>query len=154
MQWSLNLSKGRMPEFSDKKRSYYDKIQGECGKNNRMPCLANLLLILPVCPVQIMKNCLFEFQVHQIELELQNEELKRTYHELSVSHDDFARIYNLSPIAYLTVNEQGIIKKANIVATQLLSCSKESLVNKKLGKFIHPSDQDNYYLFIRDLVVD
>jgi PAS domain-containing protein len=101
-----------------------------------------------------IEKLLFEFQVHQIELELQNEELKRTYHELSVSHDDFARIYNLSPIAYLTVNEQGIIKKANIVATQLFSCSKESLVNKKLGKFIHPSDQDNYYLFIRDLVVD
>ena len=101
-----------------------------------------------------IEKLLFEFQVHQIELELQNEELKRTYHELSVSHDDFARIYNLSPIAYLTVNEQGIIKKANIAATQLLGCSKESFVNKKLGKFIHPSDQDNYYLFIRDLVVD
>jgi PAS domain S-box-containing protein len=101
-----------------------------------------------------IEKLLFEFQVHQIELELQNEELKRTHHELSASHDDFARIYNLSPIAYLTVNEQGIIKKANIAAAQLLSLSNESLVNRKLGEFIHPSDQDNYYFFIHDLAVD
>ncbi|WP_262967327.1 PAS domain-containing sensor histidine kinase [Methylobacter psychrophilus] len=100
-----------------------------------------------------IEKLLFEFQVHQIELELQNDELKRTHHELSVSHDDFARIYNLSPIAYLTINEQGLIKKANIAAIQLLSRSKELLVGKRLGKFIHPSDQDNYYFFIRDLVV-
>ncbi|WP_262965275.1 PAS domain-containing sensor histidine kinase [Methylobacter psychrophilus] len=101
-----------------------------------------------------IEKLLFEFQVHQIELELQNEELKRTHQELSVSHDDFARIYNLSPIAYLTINEQGLIKKANIAATQLLSRSEEPLVGKRLGKFIHPSDQDNYYFFMRDLVVD
>ncbi|MDD1624328.1 MAG: hypothetical protein LUO94_06140, partial [Methylococcaceae bacterium] len=61
-----------------------------------------------------VETLLFEFQAHQIELELQNEELKRTHLELSASRDDFARIYNLSPVAYLTLNEQGIIKKANM----------------------------------------
>ena len=101
-----------------------------------------------------IEKLLFEFQVHQIELELQNEELKRTHQELSASRDDFARIYNLSPVAYLTLNEQGIIKKANMAAAQLLGCSKEALVNKKLGKFIHPSDQDNYYFYLHDLVME
>jgi len=99
-----------------------------------------------------IEKLLFEFQVHQIELELQNEELNRAHQELSASRDDFARIYDLSPVAYLTLNEQGIIEKANIAAAQLLGCSKEALVNKKLGKFIHPSDQDNYYFYIHDLV--
>ncbi|MDD5265956.1 MAG: PAS domain S-box protein [Methylococcales bacterium] len=99
-----------------------------------------------------IEKMLFEFQVHQIELELQNEELTRTQQELSDSRDDFARIYNLSPVAYLTLNGQGVIKKANIAATRLLGESKESLAGKKLAKFIHPSDQDNYYFFIHDLV--
>ncbi|MDD1644357.1 MAG: PAS domain S-box protein [Methylococcaceae bacterium] len=99
-----------------------------------------------------VETLLFEFQAHQIELELQNEELKRTHLELSASRDDFARIYNLSPVAYLTLNEQGIIKKANMAAAQLLGCTTEALVNKKLGKFIHPSDQDNFYFYIHDLV--
>ncbi len=101
-----------------------------------------------------VETLLFEFQVHQIELELQNEELKRARQELSASRDDFARIYNLSPVAYLTLNEQGIIKKANRAAGQLLACSQEALVNKKLGKYIHPSDQDKYYFFLHDLVME
>ena len=101
-----------------------------------------------------IEKLLFEFQVHQIEMELQNEELKRAHQELSASRDDFARIYNLSPVAYLTLNEQGIIKKANMAAAQLLGISKEALVNNKLGKFIHPSDQDNYYFFLHDLVME
>jgi PAS domain S-box-containing protein len=100
-----------------------------------------------------IEKLFFEFQVHQIELELQNEELKRTHQELSASRDDFALIYNLSPVPYVTLNEQGVIKKANMAAAQLLSCSKEALVNKKLGKFIHPSAQDAYYFFLHDLVI-
>ena len=99
-----------------------------------------------------IEKLLFEFQVHQIELELQNEELKRAHQELSDSRDDFARIYNLSPVAYLSLNEQGIIKKANIAANRLLGGADESLNSKKLAKFIHPSDQDNFYFFIHDLV--
>ena len=99
-----------------------------------------------------IEKLVYEFQVHQIELELQNEELKSAHQELSLSRDDFAWLYNLSPVAYLTLNEQGIIKKANKAAAQLLSCSIEALVDKKLGKFIHPSDQDNYYFYLHGLV--
>ncbi|MDD1638250.1 MAG: PAS domain-containing protein [Methylococcaceae bacterium] len=105
-------------------------------------------------PSADIEKLLFELQVHQIELEMQNEELKRTHQELSASRDDFAQIYNLSPVAYLSLNEQGIIRKANIAAAQLLGGSKEGLVNKKLGKFIHPSDQDKYYFYLQDLVME
>lgn len=100
-----------------------------------------------------IEKLVYEFQVHQIELELQNEELKRAHNELSASRDDFARLYDFSPIAYLKLDKEGVIKKTNIAATQLLDCSKETLINKKLGKFIHPSDQDNYYFFIHDLLM-
>jgi PAS domain S-box-containing protein len=100
-----------------------------------------------------IEKLLFDLQVHQIELELQNEELKRAHEELSVSRDDFARIFNLSPVAFLALNEQGIINKANIAAAQLLGCSIEELAGRKLGKFIHPSDQDKFYFFIHDLVM-
>lgn len=98
-----------------------------------------------------IEKLLFEFQVHQIELELQNEELKIAHQELSTSRDEFELIYDLSPVAYLTMDEQGTIKKANTAATHLLNHTKEALVTQKLGKFIHPSDQDNYYFYLRDL---
>jgi len=101
-----------------------------------------------------VEKLMFEFQAYQIELELQNEELKSTYQALSASRDDFARLYNLSPVAYLTLNEQGIIQKANIAAEQLLGISIKALVNNKLAKFIHPSDQGYYHFFLHGLVME
>ncbi len=99
-----------------------------------------------------IQKLLFEFQVHQIELKMQNEELNRAHHELTASRDSYAQLYDSSPVAYVTLNEAGIIKNANIAATALLGYSKQELINKRLGEFIHISDQDNYYLFIRNLL--
>ncbi|MCX7097639.1 MAG: PAS domain S-box protein [Methylococcales bacterium] len=100
-----------------------------------------------------LEKLLFEFQVHQIELELQNEELKRAHHELGDSHDDFARIYDLSPAAYLTLDGNGTILKFNRAAGQLLDGAKQQLDNKKLGRFIHPSDQNDFHFFLYDLAI-
>jgi PAS domain S-box-containing protein len=99
-----------------------------------------------------MQKLMFEFQVHQIELTMQNEELNRAYQELAESRDDYALLYDSSPLGYLTLNESGLIEKANIAATALLNCSKNDLINKRFGMFIHPLDQDNYYLFIHKLL--
>ncbi|MGZ8181738.1 MAG: PAS domain-containing sensor histidine kinase [Methylobacter sp.] len=99
-----------------------------------------------------IQKLLLEFQVYQIELKMQNEELNRAHQELTVSRDNYAQLYDSSPVGYLTLNESGIIQKANITAAALLSCPKETLINKRFGEFIHSSDQDNYYLFIRNLL--
>ncbi|TAK60512.1 PAS domain-containing sensor histidine kinase [Methylobacter sp.] len=99
-----------------------------------------------------IKKLLFEFQVHQIELRMQNEELNRAYQELAESRDDYAHLYDSSPLGYLTLNEAGLIQKANIAAATLLDCPRTELVNKRFGEFIHPSDQDHYYLFIHELL--
>jgi len=99
-----------------------------------------------------IQKLLFEFEVHQIELKMQNEELNRAHHELAASRDNYVQLYDSSPVAYVTLNEAGIIKNANIAATTLLGCSKQQLINRRLGEFIHLPDQDNYYLFIRNLL--
>ena len=99
-----------------------------------------------------IEKLLFEFKAHQIELEAQNDELKRTHQQLIASYDDFEMIYNLSPVAYLTLDEHGIIKKANIAAMQLLNGSKEGLLNNKLRDYMYPTDQEEYNFFIYDLV--
>jgi PAS domain S-box-containing protein len=99
-----------------------------------------------------IQKLLLEFQTHQLELKMQNEELSRANQEMTASRDTYARLYDLSPVGYLTLNEAGLIQKANIAAATLLDCPREELINKRLGKFIHPSDQDNYYLFIHQLL--
>lgn len=99
-----------------------------------------------------VQKLLFEFQVHQIELKMQNEELHRAHQELIESRDNYAQLYDSSPLGYLTLNESGLIQKANIAAGNLLNCSRKELINKRFGGFIHASDQDNYYLFIHKLL--
>ncbi|MFU8788476.1 MAG: PAS domain S-box protein [Methylobacter sp.] len=95
-----------------------------------------------------IQKLLFEFQVHQIELKMQNEELNRVQQELTLSRDKYLQLYDLSPVAYLTLNEAGIIQKANIAAANLFAYPQEQLVNTRFAKLIHPSDQDAYYLFL------
>jgi PAS domain S-box-containing protein len=102
--------------------------------------------------VEDIQKLLFEFQVHQIELKMQNEELNRAHQELIASRDNYEQLYDSSPVAYLTLNEAGIIKNANIAAATLLGCPKQKLLNKRLGGFFHPSDMDSYYLFIHSLL--
>lgn len=102
--------------------------------------------------IEDIQNLLFELQTHQIELKMQNEELCRAHQELTASRDDYAQLYDLSPAGYLTLTEDGGIEKINIAASYLLGYSKQNLIDQKLGHFIHPTDQDNYYLFIRRLL--
>ncbi|WAK00894.1 PAS domain-containing sensor histidine kinase [Methylobacter sp. YRD-M1] len=103
---------------------------------------------------QEIQKLLFEFQVHQIELELQNEELNRTHQELLASRDLYANLYNLSPVGYLTLNKDGVILQANLTATRLLNHSIEELINRKLAQYIDSNDQDQYYLFLRRLATE
>ncbi|MDP3877146.1 MAG: PAS domain S-box protein [Methylobacter sp.] len=99
-----------------------------------------------------IQKLLFEFQVHQIELKMQNEELNRVQQELTLSRDKYLQLYDFSPVAYLTLNEAGIIQKANIAAANLLGYLQEKLTNMRLAKLIHPSDQDAYYLFMGQIL--
>jgi len=94
----------------------------------------------------------YELQVHQIELVMQNEELINTQQILRKSQQDFTRIYDLAPVAYLTLSEQGVVQQANKAATKLFNSSHETLLNQRLAKLIHADDQDAYYLFLRKLL--
>jgi PAS domain S-box-containing protein len=86
-----------------------------------------------------------ELQVHQIELEMQHEELIRTQQELEASRDRFVNIYDLSPAGYLTLSEDGLIMDVNVTVANLLGAPINSLVKQPLTRFILPEDQDIFY---------
>ena len=77
-----------------------------------------------------------ELRVHQIELEMQNEELRRAQIELDVSRERSFDLYDLAPVAYCTVNEHGLILEANIAAATLLGVARSSLVGQRISRFI------------------
>jgi PAS domain S-box-containing protein len=88
---------------------------------------------------------LHELQVHQIELEMQNEELRRAQGELEASRARYFDLYDLAPVGYLAISEKGLILEANLTGARLLGVERRDLVKKPLTRFILPEDQDIYY---------
>ena len=93
-----------------------------------------------------------ELQVHQIELEMQNDELRRAEKELDVERERYFDLYDLSPVGYCTLNEKGLILETNITAAILLGVAKGALVKQSLTLFILPDDQDIYYRYCKKLL--
>lgn len=98
------------------------------------------------------QSLLHELRVHQIELEMQNDELRGTQHRLEVSQARYFDLYNLAPVGYMTLSEEGIIEEANLTSANLLGMTRVDLVNRPFSHFISPEDQDLYYLHCRKLM--
>ena len=87
-----------------------------------------------------------ELRVHQVELELQNEELRRTGLELDAQRAKYFDLFELAPVGYLTLTDTGIIRDANLTATSLLGAERRQLVGRPLSNFVLAADQTDYYL--------
>lgn len=96
-------------------------------------------------PTLVLKM-LHELQVHQVELELQNEELRRAHLQLEVMQARYFDLYDLAPISYCTVNELGIILEANLATAELLGEARNSLVGQRISRYISKEFQDTHYL--------
>jgi PAS domain S-box-containing protein len=94
---------------------------------------------------------LHELQVHQIELEMQNEELRRAQAEIEVSRARYFELYDLAPVGYFTVSEKGLILEANLIAASLLGVSRNAMGRQPLTRFILREDQDIYYNYRKKL---
>lgn len=86
-----------------------------------------------------------ELQVHQIELELQNEELRRTQAEVGAGHARYFDLYELAPVGYVTLSESGLIRQVNLSAASLLGVARSALAAQPIGNFILPTDQDIFF---------
>jgi PAS domain S-box-containing protein len=92
------------------------------------------------------RRTLQELRVHQIELELQNEELRRAQGELGVERARYFDLYDLAPVGYCTLSERGRVLEANLTAATLLGVVRGALVKQPISRFILDADQDIYYL--------
>ena len=92
-----------------------------------------------------MQQALHDLEVQKIELEMQNEELRRTLLELDSTRASFFDFYDLAPVGYCTLSAQGLIWTANLTTARLLGCERQSLVGKRFTAFIEPRDQDSFY---------
>jgi PAS domain S-box-containing protein len=92
-----------------------------------------------------------ELQVHQIEMEMQNEELRREQEELEASRARYFDLYDLAPVGYLTINEQGTILEANLTAAKLLGIDRGALLTQPLTRFVVPEDREAWQRLARQV---
>jgi PAS domain S-box-containing protein len=88
-----------------------------------------------------------ELAVHQVELEIQNEELRVSRTEAEEARDRYLDLFDFAPVGYFTVDEHGRIVEANLTGCQLLKTERQSLLKKNFAKFIIPEEADIFYLY-------
>lgn len=91
-----------------------------------------------------------ELEVHQVELEVQNEELRRAQVELAEARDQYLDLYEFAPVGYLTLDAAGVITRANLTAVKLCNIERDKLIGKRLEKLIVREDRDACYLALRE----
>jgi PAS domain S-box-containing protein len=97
------------------------------------------------------RQTLHELRVHQIELAMQNEELRRAQVELEASRARYFDFYDLAPVGFFTISEKGLILEANLTAATMLGVARDALVKQSISRFIFKKDQNSYYLHRKQL---
>jgi diguanylate cyclase (GGDEF)-like protein/PAS domain S-box-containing protein len=90
------------------------------------------------------EEVLQELRVHEIELEMQNEELRRAQVALEESHHRYVDLYEFAPVGYLTLNHQALIAGANLTATGLLGEDRKKLLQRRFASSVAPEDRDRW----------
>jgi len=86
------------------------------------------------------QRLLHELEVHQIELEMQNAELRSAREELEVAHTKYAELFDFAPLGYFILDQRGRIQEANLAGAQLLGIERSRLVGKILSRFIEEAE--------------
>jgi PAS domain S-box-containing protein len=89
-----------------------------------------------------------ELDVHQIELEMQNEELAQSRAELESTLSQYAELYAFAPVGYFTLTRDGTIRRANLTAVKLMGVGLNELIKRRFGVFISPESRITFSAFL------
>ena len=105
---------------------------------------ARLAGATPADPAISPAALLHELQVHQVELELQNEELRRAQVELEAAHARYVELYDSAPVGYFTVDSDGCFTSANLTCATMLGCDRASLLSRPFARFVATRDLERW----------
>ena len=86
------------------------------------------------------EEIVYELEVHQIELEMQNEALRKARFDLEESRDRYADLYDFAPVGYFTFTCRGVIEEVNLTGAALLRIERKKLLNRGFGRFVAEED--------------
>lgn len=91
-----------------------------------------------------VRKLLQELQVHQIELEMQNEELRQARTEVDALLAHYTELHDLAPVGYFTLDSDSIIRQTNLAGAKMLGVERGKLLKRRLGNFV---DEKNRIIF-------
>ncbi|TSA47853.1 MAG: PAS domain-containing sensor histidine kinase [Deltaproteobacteria bacterium] len=92
-----------------------------------------------------------ELQIHQIELEMQNEELRQARTETEALLHQYTDLYDFAPVGYFTLGREGEIRRMNLTGASLLGEERVRLVNRRFGQFVSPADRPAFNDFLQEM---
>ncbi|HSA46606.1 MAG TPA: ATP-binding protein [Candidatus Competibacteraceae bacterium] len=101
---------------------------------------------LPELTDDAARRLVHELQVHQIELEIQNEELRRLMADLEQSRNQFFRLFHRAPIGYVVLDEVGLIHKVNETFCQMVRQSRHPLIGRPFADVLNSSEDRGVFL--------
>ena len=91
------------------------------------------------------EELVYELRVHQIELEMQHEQLRQAQEALEISRDRFVDLYEFAPNAYFTLTRDGLIAESNLKASTMLGVERKNLRQRRFARFVADQDKDRWY---------
>jgi len=98
------------------------------------------------------KRLLHELQVHQVELEMQNEELQQARAELEKVLERYTELYDFAPVGYITLDRNGMIRKVNLSGAGLLGADRSQLMNRRFDLFLSEESRPAFNAFLQRLL--
>jgi two-component system CheB/CheR fusion protein len=91
---------------------------------------------------ETLSRLVHELEVHQVELEMQNDEMRRAQQELVESHQRYSDLYDFAPVGYLTIDRHTVIGQANLTVASMLGVERSHLLGRRFMRFVQGSSRD------------
>lgn len=89
-----------------------------------------------------------ELEVHQIELEMQNDELRRVRHDEEAALERYTDLYDFAPIGYVTIDRHGLIVSINLAGAAILGLERSLLPGRRITLYVAEGDRDFFSKFL------
>ncbi|MDO8990418.1 MAG: PAS domain-containing protein [Sideroxyarcus sp.] len=104
-----------------------------------------IALVNPQPGEELLHKLLHELQVHQVELKMQNDELRQAQIAMEASRDSYVDLFDFAPVGYITLSREGMISAINLTAADMLGVVRKQLVSRRFSQFVAEEDRDRWH---------
>ncbi|MBW4438325.1 MAG: PAS domain-containing sensor histidine kinase [Pleurocapsa minor GSE-CHR-MK-17-07R] len=100
----------------------------------------------PPKTVQSIEEVAHELNVYHVELEIQLEDLQQSFRALEIAQERYTNLFDFAPVGYIVTDKLGVIQKANLTVSSMLSVRREDMEKANFAEFITVPSRDIYHL--------